>query len=71
VLALKGNQGKLHKDVVDYFDAPEFNEKIKKDGGYLKTVEKAHGKIEIREYYQTTDIEWIPEKKHWNCEEDN
>jgi predicted transposase YbfD/YdcC len=36
VLALKGNQGELHKNVVDYFDDPKFNEKIKKDGGYRK-----------------------------------
>lgn len=64
VLALKGNQGNLHKDVVDYFDDLNFRETIKKDGGYLKTVEKAHGQIEIREYYQTNDIDWIPDRKH-------
>jgi len=65
VLALKGNQGNLHKDVVDYFDDPEFREKIKRDGNYHKTVEQAHGQIETREYYQTDDIEWLYDKKRW------
>ena len=65
VLALKGNQGNLHKDVVDYFGDPEFKKKIKDEGNYHKTVEKAHGQIETREYYQTEDIEWLPDKKKW------
>jgi predicted transposase YbfD/YdcC len=65
VLALKGNQGNLHKDVVDYFDDEEFREKIKEDGNYHRVAEKAHGQIEIREYYQTADIDWIPDAKRW------
>jgi predicted transposase YbfD/YdcC len=65
VLALKGNQGNLHKDVVDYFNDAEFKQKIKREGNYHKTVEKAHGQIETREYYQTDDIEWMPDKKRW------
>ena len=65
VLALKGNHGNLHKDVVDYFDDVEFREKIKKDGNYHRAAEKAHGQMEIREYYQTEDIEWISDAKKW------
>ena len=65
VLALKGNQGNLHKDVVEYFDDNEFREKIIKEGNYHKTVEKARGQIEIREYYQTNDINWIADKGKW------
>ena len=29
VLALKDNQGNLHKDAVDYFNDPEFRQKIR------------------------------------------
>jgi len=65
VLALKGNQKNLHKDVIDYFDDDEFREKIVKEGNYHKTIEKAHGQIEIREYYQTNDIDWYEEKSKW------
>jgi len=65
VLALKGNQTNLHKDVADYFDDGDFRQAIKEAGGYHKTTEKAHGQTEIREYYQTDDINWMADKKKW------
>lgn len=65
VLALKGNQANLHKDVADYFADAEFREKIKQEGNYHKTVEKAHGQLETREYYQTSDVAWISGKERW------
>jgi len=30
-----------------------------------RTIEKAHGQTEIREYYQTEDVDWIADKKKW------
>ena len=33
---------------------------------YKKTIEKAHGQLERREYYQTEDIQWLAQKKEWN-----
>ena len=30
-----------------------------------KKVEKARGKIEKREYWQTEDISWLSQKKEW------
>lgn len=65
VLALKGNQGNLHAEVSEYFAEEEFLNKIKTEGNYKKTEEKAHGQIEIREYYQTQDIGWLNHKKEW------
>lgn len=65
VLALKGNQKNLYEDVKEYFENREFREEIKKSGAYKKTMEKAHGQIEIREYYQTEDIKWLEQKKEW------
>jgi len=44
VLALKGNQGILHENVVDYFNDEILLEKC----DYTKTVEKARGGIEKR-----------------------
>jgi len=61
VLALKGNQTTLHQDVTLYFDSPDFLAKC----AYTKTVEKARGGIETREYWQTDDIAWLPQKKDW------
>ena len=65
VLALKGNQKNLYEDVKEYFENREFREAIEKSGAYKKTMEKAHGQIEIREYYQTEDIKWQEQKKEW------
>ena len=61
VLALKGNQGTLHDDVKLYFADSEFLSKC----AYHSTVEKARGGVEKREYWQTEDIGWLPQKKEW------
>jgi len=61
VLALKGNQGTLYDDVKLYFNDKEHSEKCQ----YTYTVEKARGGIERREYWQTDDIDWLPQKPEW------
>jgi predicted transposase YbfD/YdcC len=61
VLALKKNQHSLFDDVKLYFE----------DTGHLagcactQTIEKARSGIEKREYWQTEDIAWLPQRKHW------
>ena len=61
VLALKGNQGTLFDDVKLYFGDMEFLANC----AYHKTVEKARGGIETREYWQTDEISWLAQKKDW------
>lgn len=65
VLALKGNQRTLHEDVSLYFKDEEEKKKIRESGNYKRTVEKARGQMEIREYYQTEEIRWLGQKKNW------
>ena len=65
VLALKRNQNSLYEDVQEYFSDEEFQKRIRASGNYKKTQEKAHGQVEIREYYQTEDIKWLSQKKNW------
>jgi len=65
VLSVKENQKNLYDDIEKYLQDEDFKQGIKDSGGYLKTVEKAHGQIEIREYYQTKDISWLVDKKRW------
>lgn len=65
VLALKGNQKNLYMDIKEYFEEEEFRKEIEKSCGYKKTVEKAHGQIETREYYQSEEIGWLSQKKEW------
>lgn len=62
VLALKGNQESLHNDVKLYFDDSIFLS----DCAYHRTVEKARGGLEEREYWQADDISWLPQKKEWS-----
>lgn len=65
ILAVKGNQKTLYNDIKEYFAEEEFREKIKISGSYRKTVEKAHGQTETREYYQTGDIKWLGQRREW------
>jgi predicted transposase YbfD/YdcC len=61
VLALKGNQGNLHEDVKLYFEDALLLSKCASH----KTIEKARGGVEKREYWQTEDIGWLSQKKEW------
>lgn len=66
VLALKGNQGLFHKEVIEYMDYALGNKIDTINISKKRTVEKGHGRIEIREYIQTDDIDWFHEKDKWN-----
>jgi predicted transposase YbfD/YdcC len=57
-LALKGNQTTLHDDVRMYFENMEAEQKS-------TSREKGHGRIEKREYYLETEIDWLPQKADW------
>jgi predicted transposase YbfD/YdcC len=61
VLALKGNQGTLHEDVKLYFE----DSALLSECEYNKTIEKARGGTEQREYWQTEDINWLARRKDW------
>ena len=57
VLALKGNQGGLHNDVQDLFSYEQETGFVNCD--YHKTVEKDHGRIEIRECWTISSLEYL------------
>jgi predicted transposase YbfD/YdcC len=61
VLALKGNQGSLHDDVKLYFE----DQSLRDNCEYHKTLEKARGGVELREYWQADDTGWLSQKKDW------
>ena len=48
---LKGNQAGLLEEAEAYFNEEDLLEYYKDKGDYYETMEKAHGKIEIRKYY--------------------
>ena len=59
-LALKGNQGTLHDDVVLYLDDP-----ASKAITAEPVVEADHGRIETRTATVSTDIAWLNKDHHW------
>jgi predicted transposase YbfD/YdcC len=69
LLALKGNQGNLEKDVDSYFQDELFGKKLKFEKTKLQssetTIEKSHGRIEIRKCLVSTDVEWLFQKENW------
>lgn len=65
VLSLKGNQTKFHEEVKEYFADAIENDFKDIECRVKTTLEKGHGRIEKREYFQTSDIEWFREKHLW------
>ncbi len=57
VIALKANQGNLHKRAQAKFSDPKFLESDKVES--FSTSEKSHGRIEERLYQFTTDINFL------------
>lgn len=68
VLALKGNQGTLHQDVESLFVYAFEKEFQAIDHHTYQTVEKGHGRVEIRRYWTISDPEfltWLDPKNKW------
>jgi len=71
LLALKGNHGTLHADVVSLFGDPEAlrygQRKGAAYGEYQGEFEKGHGRIEQRSIRVTDYLDWFEpaERKHW------
>lgn len=76
VLALKGNQEKVHEEVKSFLDATlEEKHRPRPTGAVVpkevatlqafETVEKDHGRIETRRYYQSDYLAWFADKGKW------
>ena len=76
VLALKGNQETVHQEVKSFLDATLEEKKAKAlpTAGVsqavaplqeFQTVEKDHGRIETRRYYQSDDLDWFADRAQW------
>jgi predicted transposase YbfD/YdcC len=65
LLALKGNQETLKDDVELYFQDAEAHGFAIAKFDYHKTVDKDHGRIEIRECWVTDEVDWLSMKEQW------
>jgi len=63
VMALKGNQGLFHEEVKAFWEDPELPES---DYQTHETLDKGHGRVEIRRYRITDKIGWLEPKEDWN-----
>ena len=79
VLALKGNQETVHREVKTFLDAaingfengqksgmtkPELKA-LKQTMQQIETVDGDHGRIETRRYYQSQDLKWFADRSQW------
>ena len=65
VLALKGNQSTLQEDVVVFFEDAEEHDFKDTEYDYHKRFDTDHGRIETREYWVISRLEWLGQKKRW------
>lgn len=65
LLAVKGNQETLAEDVGQEFQAAQADGFAHMDHQYYETIEKAHGRIEKRQYWYTHDIEGLGTFQRW------
>jgi predicted transposase YbfD/YdcC len=65
VLSLKGNQGQLHEDVKLYLDQAIDKPHAKRACQRHETIDKDHGRIEVRRYWITESIDWLEDKAQW------
>ena len=76
VLALKGNQETVHEEVKTFLDAtlaekqgPRWpGAKLSRAAAHLaamETVEKDHGRVETRRYYQSVELDWFADRPKW------
>jgi predicted transposase YbfD/YdcC len=76
VLALKGNQETVHEEVKTFLDATLVERQTPRPVGAklspaaatlagLQTVEKDHGRLEIRCYYQSDHLGWFADRAKW------
>ena len=65
VLALKGNQKNLFKDVELFLDDCIANSFEGVSFDKHSELDKGHGRVETRTYYITSDISWLAEQDKW------
>lgn len=65
VICLKGNQGTLHDDVKKFFDWA-MKENFKEfPHDFAESVDKGHGRVEVRRCWCTSDASWFQELPKW------
>lgn len=65
VISLKGNQGTLHKEVASFFQEAKADNVKDISFDTFKTTDGDHGRVEVRRFTTTSEIEWFEDKSRW------
>jgi predicted transposase YbfD/YdcC len=65
IFGLKGNHPTLHREVLDAFDAETCAALCGEAGSYAVTVDKGHGRNEVRRVWVQRDVSWLAQTKEW------
>jgi predicted transposase YbfD/YdcC len=76
VLALKGNQEMVHEEVKSFLDAALEEQQSRRPAGArlskaaatlaaVEVVDKDHGRLETRRYYQSEQLDWFADRLKW------
>ena len=65
LLAVKGNHAYLYEDIKLYLDDIATKVCLPEMASYGETIDKGHGRIEIRRCWVSTDIGWLEQKNDW------
>jgi len=76
VLALKGNQETVHQEMKSFLDATLLEQQTPRLPGAklstkaatlasVETVEKDHGRLETRRYFQSDQLSWFADQSKW------
>jgi predicted transposase YbfD/YdcC len=65
VLAVKGNQKNLHEDIIRIFEEARSSDFQGIDYDFHESVDRGHGRIEIRRIWTISDINLIRGKEKW------
>ena len=65
VLALKGNQGDFYDDVELFLDQALDKGFAEIAHDYHETLDKDHGRVEVRRYWITDHIVWLENRERW------
>lgn len=67
VLALKGNQETLAAEVEEAFIDADAKDYVGVESDHDETVERGHGRVEIRRYYTLGDLSGVPRRALWKA----
>jgi predicted transposase YbfD/YdcC len=65
IFGLKGNQPTLHREVLEAFDAETCAVLAGEVGSFALTVDKGHGRNEVRRVWVQRDVSWLAQTKDW------